>query len=150
MPQKSLEVKHFQEIRRAAQSDKPVEGLTHCHYKYPARFSPEFVGATIEALSEPGDVVLDPYMGGGTTIVEALARNRQAIGCDLNSLSVFVTKVKTTTLSRRDAAELTAWAAEIVPTLNYHDCPARLADVICEARTKNLELPRARPIKKLI
>lgn len=150
MSQKHLEDTDFTEIRRAARSDKPVEGLTHCHYKYPARFSPEFVGATIEALSAPGDVVLDPYMGGGTTIVEAFARKREAIGCDLNSLSVFVTKVKTTTLSRRDAFELAMWASEIVPTLNYHDCPEQLAHVICEARTKNLELPRARPIKKLI
>lgn len=150
MPQKHLEVPDFTDIRRAAKSDRPVEGLTHCHYKYPARFSPEFVGATIETLSEVGDVVLDPYMGGGTTIVEALARNRQAIGCDLNSLSVFVTKVKTTTLSHRDTLELTTWASEIVPTLNYHDCPEQLADVICEVRTRNLDLPRARPIKKLI
>lgn len=150
MPQKSLEVKQFQEIRQAAQSEKPVEGLTHCHYKYPARFSPEFVGATIEALSDVGDVVLDPYMGGGTTIVEALARSREAIGCDLNSLSVFVTKVKTTTLAHRDTLELMAWASKIVPTLNYHDCPEQLAAVICEARTRNLDLPRARPIKKLV
>jgi DNA modification methylase len=150
MPQKRLEEIDFSKIRHAAKSNKPVEGLTHCHYKYPARFSPEFVGATIEALSDPGDVVLDPYMGGGTTIVEALARNREAIGCDLNSLSVFVTKVKTTTLSGRDTVELTLWANDVVPTLNYHDCPGQLADVICEARTKNLELPRARPIKKLI
>lgn len=150
MPQRLLEVNHFKEIRQAAQSDRPVDGLTHCHYKYPARFSPEFVGATIETLSDPGDVVLDPYMGGGTTIVEALARNREAIGCDLNSLSVFVTKVKTTTLSHRDTFELTAWASEVVPTLNYRDCPGQLADVICEARTRNLDVPRARPIKKLI
>lgn len=150
MPQKSLEEQDFKAIRQAARSDKPVEGLTHCHYKYPARFSPEFVGTTIEALSEPGDVVLDPYMGGGTTIVEAFARNREAIGCDLNSLSVFVTKVKTTTLSRLDVAELTTWASQIVPTLNYHDCPEQLANVICETRTRNLDLPRARPIKKLI
>jgi DNA modification methylase len=150
MPQKHVDVADFTKIRLAAKSDKPVEGLTHCHYKYPARFSPEFVGATIEALSDPSDVVLDPYMGGGTTIVEALARGRQAIGCDLNSLSVFVTKVKTTTLSHRDTFELTEWASAIVPTLNYHDCPEQLTDVICEARTRNLALPRARPIKKLI
>lgn len=66
-------------------------------------------------------------MGGGTTIVEALARNREAIGCDLNSLSIFVTKVKTTTLSSRDTFELAAWASYVVPTLNFHDCPAQLA-----------------------
>lgn len=150
MPNKSLQVEDLGRIRQAALSTKPVDGLTHCHYKYPARFSPEFVGTTIDVLSSPRDVVLDPYMGGGTTIVEALARKREAVGCDLNSLAVFVTRVKTALLSDRDLYELTAWASDIVPILNYHDCPDEAADVICSSRTRNLELPRARPIKKLI
>ncbi|MGH8010455.1 MAG: DNA methyltransferase, partial [Candidatus Binatia bacterium] len=54
-------------IRRAALDSSPVGGLTHQHYKYPACFSPAFAAATIEAFSSRGDLVLDPYMGGGTT-----------------------------------------------------------------------------------
>jgi DNA methylase len=52
---------------------QPVTGLTHNFYRYPARFSPAFVRAAIEAFTEPGDYVLDPYMGGGTSLVEAVA-----------------------------------------------------------------------------
>ncbi|UCE74376.1 MAG: site-specific DNA-methyltransferase [Methanomassiliicoccales archaeon] len=61
---------------------------------YPARFSPAFASTAIELFSNPGDIVLDPYMGGGTTIVEAMVAGRRAIGADLNSLFKFLIKVK--------------------------------------------------------
>ena len=137
-------------IRRAAHDTEPVAGLTHCHYRYPARFSPQFVSAAIENLSKPGDVVLDPYMGGGTTIVEAMAKGRLAVGCDINSLAVFIAGVKTTFLTKRQSAELLTWAEDIVPRLMYHTVVPNLYDVICEKRTRNLDLPRARAIKKFI
>jgi len=49
-------------------------------------------------------------MGGGTTLVEGLARGRRVLGCDINPLSGFLTRVKTTPLSKQDVAELAAWA----------------------------------------
>ena len=61
-------------LRRAARDQSQIRGLTHCFYRYPARFSPTFAGAAIEAFSRPGQVVFDPFMGGGTTIVEAMVR----------------------------------------------------------------------------
>jgi hypothetical protein len=41
-------------------------GHTHNFYRYPARFSPQFARAAVEAFSAPGDTVLDPFVGGGT------------------------------------------------------------------------------------
>jgi|GEM_PF-3773302 len=55
----------------AIQDQAPVSGLTHDFYRYPARFSPLFVRAAIQAFTRPGHVILDPFMGGGTTLVEA-------------------------------------------------------------------------------
>jgi hypothetical protein len=127
-----------------------VAGFTHRYYRYPARFSPKFVRTAIELFSQPGDVVLDPYMGGGTTIVEALVLGRHAIGCDLNSLAVFIARVKTTPLNRAETDALVRWADHRVPMLSYWDTPADLDDFICERRTKNLSLPEARPIKKVL
>src|SRR5437879_6228204 len=80
----------------------PVSGYTHNFYRYPARFSPLFVREVIRQYSQPGQVVFDPFMGGGTAIVEALAMGRNAIGVDLNSLAHFVTTVKTTPMSNHD------------------------------------------------
>ena len=60
-----------------AHDPQPVRGLTHGFYKYPARFSPSFARAAIEIFTQPGDLVLDNHVGGGTTLVEALALGRR-------------------------------------------------------------------------
>src|SRR5687768_8606285 len=75
-----------------------VSGFTHNFYRYPARFSPQFARGAIQAFTKPGDVVCDPFMGGATTLVEARALGRHAVGCDISSLSAFLGRVKTTPL----------------------------------------------------
>ncbi len=90
----------------------PVSGYTHNFYRYPARFSPLFAREVISQYSRPGQLILDPFMGGGTTIVEALAMGRKAVGVDLNSLAHFVTTVKTTPLSQNDPTLLLKWLTD--------------------------------------
>lgn len=46
----------------------------------------------IQNFSRRGDLILDPFGGGGSTLIEALMINRKAIHIDLNPLSVFITK----------------------------------------------------------
>ena len=55
----------IRELIAAARDQSPISGLTHNFYRYPARFSAEFVRAAIQCFSRPGNLVLDPYMGGG-------------------------------------------------------------------------------------
>ena len=134
----------------SAKSIKPVSGLTHNFYTYPARFSPEFARAAIKNFSSPGDLVLDPYMGGGTSIIEALVANRKIVGNDLNSLAVFIAKVKTTPLNKNELNCLCEWADEIVPLINY-TCPHdELHSIIDKDKTINLNLIRGRFLKKAI
>lgn len=134
----------------AARDARPVSGWTHNFYRYPARFSPEFARAAIDQFSCPGDVIADPYMGGGTTIVEGLLAGRCPIGNDLNSLAVFVASVKTTPLSETEAHAIHDWAIEVVPAITYHHSPRGVEEVIDECRTRNMTLPRARFIKKYV
>lgn len=49
-----------------------------------ATFPPEIPRTCILAGSRPGDVVLDPFHGSGTTMQVALELGRQYVGCDLN------------------------------------------------------------------
>ena len=114
----------FEELRRAALDVKPVSGLTHRFYRYPARFSPTFAATVIAQFSKPGDLILDPQMGGATAIVEGMRLGRRAVGCDLNSLAVFVARVKTTLVSTPERAALQRWADEVVPSLLYSHTPA--------------------------
>lgn len=50
------------------------------------------VRAYVERFTRPGDLVLDPFGGGGVTVIEALILGRKGIHVDLNPLSVFLTK----------------------------------------------------------
>jgi len=140
----------YSRIATAAVDATPVCGLTHNFYKYPARFSPTFAATAIRCLSRPGDLVLDPYMGGGTTIVEALAAGRSAIGNDLNSLAVFITRVKTTPITKSEAIALRKWANEIVPGFKYDIEFDELSAFIDPEKTRNLTIARARFIKKVV
>ncbi|PPJ13759.1 TRM11 family SAM-dependent methyltransferase [Nocardia cyriacigeorgica] len=50
--------------------------------KHPAKMLPAIAAHAIEAYTNPGDLVLDPMCGIGTTLVEALHRGRRAIGVE--------------------------------------------------------------------
>jgi DNA modification methylase len=59
-------------------STRPYKGA---HF---ATFPPALIEPCILAGSRPGDIVLDPFMGSGTTAQVALQHGRQYIGCELN------------------------------------------------------------------
>ncbi|NMC20337.1 MAG: site-specific DNA-methyltransferase [Thermogutta sp.] len=131
----------------AVRSTQPVRGLTHNYYRYPARFSPLFARAAIEAFSQPGDVVLDPFMGGATTLVEARALGRHAIGSDINSLSVFLSKVKTTPLSEKDLERVKDWVRSLPEHLNLRRPALRAAWWQAAGYQRNLPWPIRKTIE---
>lgn len=44
----------------------------------------------IEDLTEVGDVVFDPFMGSGVTVIESVLHNRKGIGVEINDLPIFI------------------------------------------------------------
>lgn len=102
----------------AALDDNPISGLTHNFYRYPARFSPTLVRATISAFTKPGDLVLDPFVGGGTSLVEAFAAGRHAIGTDISELAAFVSEVKTMVCTDAQQKSLHRWAGRVVSDID--------------------------------
>ncbi|MGX1348001.1 hypothetical protein AB7M49_001577 [Bradyrhizobium elkanii] len=104
----------------AARDAAPVRGLTHGYYKYPARFSPVFANAAIKAFTKPGDLVLDPHVGGGTTLVEALANGREAVGVDISALAEFITNVKCTVYSEAEIEALDRWSQRVAASVDIH------------------------------
>lgn len=142
--------KAIRALAAGARDQTPVAGGTHNFYRYPARFSPAFVAAAIDCFSRPSDMVLDPYMGGGTTVVESMLAGRHAVGGDLNSLAVFVTRVKTSLLTGPEHNALTEWAEVTVPTFSYTETSARIASLLQDRRNYNLHCNRGRYLKKII
>lgn len=54
---------------------------------YRACFKPQLPRFFIERLTRPGDVVYDPFMGRGTTVLESALLARVPVGCDINPVS---------------------------------------------------------------
>jgi hypothetical protein len=59
---------------------------------YRACFKPQLPEFFIDRLSAPGDAVYDPFMGRGTTPIQAALMRRRPIGNDVNPLSVLLTR----------------------------------------------------------
>jgi hypothetical protein len=93
----------------AVSTREKVTGAPHDFYRYPARFSPVFAREAIKSFTQPGDFVLDPFCGGGTTLVEALSLGRRVAGMDVSSLAAFLARTKTTPISVHDKREIAAW-----------------------------------------
>ncbi len=74
--------------------------FTHGLHKYPAKFFPELPRWIIEKYSDKGELILDPFMGSGTTNLEASLLGRNSIGVDVDPFSRFISSVKTTPLSK--------------------------------------------------
>jgi len=70
---------------------------THNAFRYFGKFPPPIAKRFISELHDPKKgPVIDPMVGSGTTLVEAKLLGREAIGLDVNPLSVLISKVKTT------------------------------------------------------
>ena len=112
-----------------------ISGLTHGLYRYPATTSPALVRDLLLGLSEENDLVLDPFAGGGTTLVEAVGHNRRALGFDINPVACLVARTKTTPLSESAWRELSVWASEV----SGH---SGMADVVSSSEPRIRNCPR--------
>ena len=59
---------------------------------YRACFKPQLPEFFIERLTNPGDAIYDPFMGRGTTAIQAALMGRQPVGNDINPLSILLTR----------------------------------------------------------
>ncbi|MFZ5792575.1 MAG: DNA methyltransferase [Pseudomonadota bacterium] len=135
----SPEIQGLADVICGARDTATVSGLTHNFYRYPARFSPAFVRAAIKAFSEPGDWVLDPFAGGGTTLVEAIAHGRHAIGVDVSSLATFISEAKTLILDEQGAETIRRWIGRLPEVVNIHRPACRFDDFADAGYYRNLE-----------
>jgi len=70
--------------------------LTHWIYPYKGKFHPQMIRALLNIIGlKEGDNVLDPFLGSGTTAVEAKLLGVNCIGIDISPLCVLQSNVKT-------------------------------------------------------
>jgi DNA modification methylase len=80
--------------RLVAAKEEPRLGI-HSFHRFFGKLIPAIPAAAVELFTKRGDLVLDPFCGSGTTLVEAIIRGRNAVGVDVNPLAVLITRVKT-------------------------------------------------------
>ena len=94
--------------------------FTHGYHAYPAMMIPQIARSLIEEYAPEGtlNLIFDPYMGSGTTLVEASVKGIASIGTDLNPLARLMSNVKTT---RYDESELQTQYEAISSAFNEYD-----------------------------
>ncbi len=78
----------------------------HALHPFPAKFPPQLPAAFVAALTRPGDVVLDPMCGSGTTPLATARLGRRALGFDIDPLAILLGRVKVGMLAA-DSAQAT-------------------------------------------
>ncbi|MGZ8898428.1 MAG: TRM11 family SAM-dependent methyltransferase [Halobacteriota archaeon] len=70
--------------------------LTHWIYPYKGKFHPQMIRAALNIIGlQPGETVLDPFIGSGTTALEAQLLGVNCVGLDASPLCVLQSRVKT-------------------------------------------------------
>lgn len=92
---------------------KIVASTNRLFNKYPTRYVSAVPRYAIAAYSQPGDTVLDPFCGSGTTAIEAMLMGRNAVSIDISSFARLLIKVKTTKYSAADLLFLGEAVAEL-------------------------------------
>lgn len=87
--------------------------LTHNFHPYPAKFIPQIPRHAIEKYTEPGETVLDPFCGSGTTLVEAMLAGRDSVGVDIHPVATLAASAKTTVLTPGQLSRASATVCEI-------------------------------------
>lgn len=103
-----------------------VTEYTHGFHKYPGKFIPQIPRWAIEKyLNENSNkVILDPFCGSGTTLVEGLLHGHNVIGVDIDPLSSLISKVKTTPLDISRLETIAKWILDNLESVQETFIPA--------------------------
>jgi hypothetical protein len=86
--------------------DASTRYFTHSYHSYSAKYIPQIPRYLISNLTKRNDLILDNFVGSGTTLVESKVLGRHAIGIDINPLACLVAKVKITNIQKPDLEKI--------------------------------------------
>ncbi|QDZ15872.1 TRM11 family SAM-dependent methyltransferase [Humibacter ginsenosidimutans] len=101
------------------------KNYTHRLFRYPAKFHPPVVDALLKRYTTSGGLVLDPFCGSGTTLVEAAVNGRRSAGSDVDPLAVAIAHAKSrqydVEVVQKTAQRLTDRLAEVERPLSAYE-----------------------------
>ncbi|MCL0048059.1 hypothetical protein M1N20_01170 [Dehalococcoidia bacterium] len=106
--------------------------LTHWIYPYKGKFHPQMIRALLNIIGlEQGDTVLDPFIGSGTTAVEAQLLGINCVGIDISPLCVLQSKVKVEAIDVLH--EIMKWKEEITNRMGLINLESKSLDETIES-----------------
>ena len=104
---------HAVDVAPTAEADAPDRAHVHGFHAYPARAHPVTARRLVDAFAPAKGLVLDPFCGSGTILIEAMLAGRNAVGTDLNPLAVMLARAKTHPRKLESMTALVAAAQEV-------------------------------------
>jgi len=104
---------------------KNPDRATHLIHSYPAKLLmhiPYFF-LNNDIFSKPGAIVLDPFCGSGTVLLESLLAGRNAVGTDTNPLASLISQVKTSPLNIQKLKSYIVQLRDLITTKPTLLCP---------------------------
>jgi SAM-dependent methyltransferase len=111
-----------------------ARALTHGFHAYAGRMHPSIARGAISKWSRPGDLVVDPFCGSGTVLVEAMGLGRTAVGIDASPLGIAIAETRTTVLGEAGRAELVDEARRIAEEVGENARRRRRPEIPAWAR----------------
>lgn len=106
LPHQEPEFTDYHHIQQHNQTQSINQYLTHWFYPYKGKFHPQMIRALLGIIGAgPGDRVLDPFIGSGTTAVEAQLLGIDCVGVDVSPLCCLISRVKTQSWAHLDDIE---------------------------------------------
>ncbi len=87
-------------MKKSPWAEKKQYDQLHSICSYLGSFPPNLARYFIDYFTDDGDLVLDPFSGRGTTILECRLANRNSIGSDLNPIALILSKSKSFPLKK--------------------------------------------------
>ena len=103
------------------------ERTKHVHrlHPYKGKFIPQLVEYFLDRYFKKGDIVLDPFVGSGTTLIQANEMNIHSIGIDISEFNTIITEVK---FANVDLIELQKTINEILRALNTYENNSQIVE----------------------
>lgn len=96
---------------------KNIQKIDKLH-PYPAKYTFDLISNFVTKYTKEGDIVIDPFMGSGTTGLVATSYNRKFIGADINPIAYLVSNCKLITLDSNEIKNIEDFKYELEYFLN--------------------------------
>jgi len=95
------------------QNEEVVYPLHNFHV-YPCKFPAFIPREIIKKYARKGDIICDPFVGSGTTLLEATLLGYSSIGNDINPLSCLLAKVKAKPINKKLLTEIDSFTEHLM------------------------------------